>query len=281
MTKQNILIGADPEFFLRDIKTKKFISAHGLVPGDKKNPHKLEDGACQLDGTAIEFNINPAGSALEFEYNVHSVLKQLRAMIPKQYEFVFEPAIHYDKEYWKTIPEDYKVLGCDPDFNAYSHGATPQTPPKPVNTMRTGAGHIHIGWTDKAEPTDEIHFWDCRTIIQDLNTWYTNINKIWDTDTQRKNMYGNGAVFRPKSYGVEFRTPSNAWLNYPNLWAWIFDSVKEVFFHSNDRLTLNNYLYIYEYLNETPEKKVKAYNMFASRCKFPSVPKDYNLKVSM
>ena len=55
-----ILVGCDPEVFVA--KGGKFISAHGMIPGTKKAPHKVERGAVQVDGMALEFNIDPAAS---------------------------------------------------------------------------------------------------------------------------------------------------------------------------------------------------------------------------
>ena len=54
----NILIGCDPEVFVK--QNGVFRSAHGLIRGDKKNPQKIRSGAVQVDGMALEFNIDPA-----------------------------------------------------------------------------------------------------------------------------------------------------------------------------------------------------------------------------
>jgi len=53
-----ILVGCDPEYFVK--KNGIFQSAHGLIMGDKKNPQKVRNGAVQVDGMAVEFNIDPA-----------------------------------------------------------------------------------------------------------------------------------------------------------------------------------------------------------------------------
>ena len=66
-----ILVGCDPEVFVK--KNNQFVSAHGLIRGDKKNPFPVKDGAVQVDGMALEFNINPAHSENEFVFSVQSV----------------------------------------------------------------------------------------------------------------------------------------------------------------------------------------------------------------
>jgi hypothetical protein len=48
----------------------------------------------------------------------------------------------------------------------------------------------------------------------------------YDKDTRRRGMYGNGGCFRPKSYGCEYRTLSNAWLNSRVTIEWVFNAVQ-------------------------------------------------------
>ena len=43
MKLHNVTIGADPELFIINEKTKKVVSAVGLIPGEKRNPWRLED----------------------------------------------------------------------------------------------------------------------------------------------------------------------------------------------------------------------------------------------
>lgn len=68
-----IMLGADPEIFLTDSQTGQFVSAHEvshLIRGDKRNPEKVDCGAIQIDGTALEFNINPTNCEDEWVHNL-------------------------------------------------------------------------------------------------------------------------------------------------------------------------------------------------------------------
>src|SRR5690606_19162733 len=123
-------------------------------------------------------------------------------------------------------PPETKVLGCDPDFNAYSGKRNPN--PEPVGTMRTGSGHLHIGWTDNADVTDESHLFDCKAVVKAMDSILIPVSKLWDKDNRREKMYGARGAFRPKPYGVEYRTMNNSWLNKPMIWSWLFDTSKAI-----------------------------------------------------
>src|SRR5690606_33825534 len=95
-----VTIGCDPEFFLKLRSNGANRSAHGIVPGTKKEPHKLDKGAVQLDGTAVEFNIEPAKSPKDFTNNIESVLKDIRKIVPERYAFNFSPSVVYGAKYF-------------------------------------------------------------------------------------------------------------------------------------------------------------------------------------
>lgn len=217
-----VTIGCDPEFFLKDTKTGAYTSAHDMVPGDKKNPYKLKDGAVQVDGTAVEFNINPASSEEEFVHNIDSVLTQIREMIDKRFEFAFIPAIYYPKAYFDSLPDYTKVLGCDPDYDGYN-GREIKRYPDNYPGLRTGSGHIHIGWGKDLDTTDPDHFADCKFFSHWFSYFYDRQREVFDTDKLRGNLYGTKQPFRPKPYGVECRAPSNAWLRDKHNWKCMYN----------------------------------------------------------
>lgn len=223
-----ITIGADPEIFVHDRRKNHYISAHDLIPGTKKNPYGIKYGAVQVDGVALEYNIEPASSPAQFTAYNMAVLRTLNHMVQQKnnaYSLIFKPTIHFPVEYFeKEIPADAKVLGCDPDYNAYTGEIN--HPPSTKKPMRTGSGHIHIGWTENADPLSPAHFFDCISVVKQLDHTLGFLSSVWDEDTERQELYGKMGTFRPKPYGVEYRVLSNAWLRYPRLYPWIFNTVK-------------------------------------------------------
>jgi hypothetical protein len=212
-----VLLGADPEVFM--MQAGKFISAHGMIQGDKEQPFPVKDGAVQVDGMALEFNIDPADSEATFVANIDSVMAQLKDMVP-DHEVVVTPVAHFGSEYIQAQPMEARELGCDPDYNAYTEREN--SPPNEELPFRTGAGHVHIGWTQGMNVRDPMHFSSCISIIKQLDFHLGLVSLLYDDETQRRAMYGAAGAFRPKPYGVEYRTLSNAWLASPELTAWVW-----------------------------------------------------------
>lgn len=218
-------IGADPEFFLRDKATGKFVSAHGIIPGTKRNPLKVEKGAVQVDGMALEFNIDPVTDADSWVGNITTVIAQMREMVDSQLEFVFQPTAQFGKEYIDSQPEAAKELGCEPDYNAYTGEVNPK--PNADLGFRTASGHVHIGWTDQQDITDSEHLDACKMLVKQLDCFLASAAFAWDRDDIRQTMYGAPGAFRPKHYGVEYRVLSNAWLNDERSMRYVFNQTQQ------------------------------------------------------
>lgn len=252
-----ILVGADPELFVKDGKGE-LVSAHGMVEGTKDKPFPVENGAIQVDGMALEFNITPAKDCDEFVRNIKSVMATLKSMIPEDHQLVAESVAHFSEEVFESSPEEALILGCDPDFNAYDDGNQFPTPNGDVN-FRTASGHIHIGWTKNADVNDPNHIQDCINIVQQLDVALGLIfTKIDDDDTQRRTLYGKAGCFRVKPYGVEYRTLSNHWLRdekymrivYNNVIKAVGDLLKGEFYYYKQGDWLDP-KYIPKYINES------------------------------
>lgn len=215
----DITIGADPEIFVT--KDNKFVTAHKLIHGTKKEPYKVARGAVQVDGMALEFNIDPSSNKKTFLLNIRTVLSTLDRMVP-EHKLSFDSVAYFSKEYLSSLPEEATDLGCDPDFNAWT--GQMNVAPDRTAMFRTAAGHIHIGWTNSISEKDPIHFDICKRIVKQLDYYLGLPSLLFDKETKRRELYGKAGAFRPKSYGVEYRVLSNKWLTSDTLIEWVYDN---------------------------------------------------------
>lgn len=237
-----LTIGADPELFLQN-SNKKLISAVNLIGGTKENPLPLDYPGCALqeDNVAAEFNIPPCKTFKEFNSSIQFVLAHLELKVePLGLSLASKIASHTFTEdqldTWQAM-----VFGCEPDFNAWTKKQNPR--PKVDNpNLRSAGGHIHIG-TD----LDKI------AIIKSMDLHLGVPSLDLDTDTERRKLYGKAGAYRPKSYGVEYRTLSNFWIwSEENLkWAWEQTNKAVEFVKKNKRIPLSIQKDIQLAINET------------------------------
>lgn len=216
----HITVGADPELFVT--KNGKFRSAHGLIPGTKQEPFKVPHGAVQVDGMALEFNIDPVDNADDFVRNIKSVMSSLKDMVPG-YEFAIVPSCRFHGAHFKAQPDEAKELGCTPDYDAYTLTETPK--PDGTTNMRTASGHVHVGFVQVDDPSTMEHMIRCATLVKQLDAYLGVPSILYDDDVNRRSMYGKAGCFRPKPYGVEYRTLSNAWLLSEERMRFVFNQI--------------------------------------------------------
>ncbi len=217
-----ITVGADPEFFVRE--RRHFISGHIFPCGTKQHPMRTKHGAIQVDGIALECNVTPASSRSEFIDSVRGVISDLTGVVRKRRpdaEIVARPSIFFGYKRLSTLPLENARLGCDPDYCAYT--TRPNNPPDSDQPFRTGAGHIHVGFTKAADVTDFDHFDLCAKVARNMDFHLGLPSLLWDYDDRRRSLYGQAGAFRPKSYGMEYRVLSNAWLADDRRLGWVFD----------------------------------------------------------
>jgi len=203
--------GCDPELFLMN-KEGEFVSAAGLVPGTKEEPYKVPGGAVQVDGMAAEFNIDPASTFSEFNQNINTVLKHLRRIVPKDLRMVPVPSATFSEKVWNESPEEAKVLGCTPDFNAWTGEINPVPNTDDDPRTRCAGGHLHVGWTEDADFSDVNHITNCCDLVRQFDWYLGGWSLRVDNDSTRRKLYGKAGAMRVKPYGVEYRVLSNFWL---------------------------------------------------------------------
>lgn len=223
----DILIGADPEFFVRSKKTNELISAHGLIAGTKANPIPMGPGHAQVDGMALEINVPPAKNAKEFIDGFKGVMNALEKELP-DFKFDFSPVAHFGADVIRNQPREARELGCEPDFNAHNGGkANPR--PNAETPFRTASGHVHIGWTQDQDTQDPDHLEACNMLSKQLDFYLGLPSLLWDSDPTRRQLYGKAGCYRPKSYGMEYRTLSNAWLTDDEYIKFVVEQSKTAF----------------------------------------------------
>ena len=224
----NLLIGADPEFFVR--RKNHWISGHIFDCGTKTHPKPMMMGKCQVDGIALEINVTPAASRVRFEANVLGAKQELERFIQKtdkDVRLVAKPSIFFGHQRLSKLPEVAADLGCQPDFNAYEGEVNPR--PNKGSPIRTGAGHIHIGWMKDANVKSRSHIETCCELTKQLDYYLGLPSLLWDTDTRRRTLYGQAGAFRPKPYGLEYRVLSNKWTETRKHIGWVFDQTVKAF----------------------------------------------------
>lgn len=222
INNQNWTIGADPEIFMA--QKGQFVSAHNVIPGDKQNPYKVKGGAVQVDGMALEFNIDPSSSFEEFANNLNQVQNILKDMIGDA-EFLNDSSVFFDEKFLESIPFQNRVLGCEMDYDGWS--LSDITPPNQNTLMRTVGGHVHLGGFYSDNEYDWKHFQSGARMARILDETLGVYSILWDKDDFRRKMYGKAGCFRPKKYGMEYRTLSNQWLFKPALVRFVYNSVVE------------------------------------------------------
>lgn len=204
-------IGADPEIFLK--KNGRPISVYETkLPGSKAEPHKTGYGAVQQDGFAAEFNIDPSPyrDFERFNQNIVRTVADLRTLAG-DFSLAKDVTVQdFDKEYISTMPAAVRELGCDPDFNAYTLEKNPR--PDGEVLFRTAAGHVHIGWGADIPVDNQEHMEICASFVKMMDATVGLFMTYIDREPRRRDLYGRAGAFRPKPYGVEYRTPSNVWI---------------------------------------------------------------------
>lgn len=216
------LLGCDPEIFVGQNGSP--VSAFGLIAGDKQNPLKVQHGAVQVDGMALEFNIDAVSCEADWMRNINGVLGILASMVP-QHQLLPIPVAEFGLEYIRSQPEKAKELGCEPDYDAYLVATNPR--PNGELPFRSAAGHIHFGIpeTGNDAPVDDADYigW-LATKVRELDFYLALPSLFYDADTKRRELYGKAGAFRPKKYGMEYRTLSNQWLGSDSLKRWAYQA---------------------------------------------------------
>jgi hypothetical protein len=233
----NLTIGADPELAVIDELTGKPVPAWLITDAKKDGEHQkiTEHVDIHSDGVALEFNFTPSSPHNFVDHSLHAyqnVVSFLHHFSQTKGGVNYVPSrvpeiTGYDKE---TLMHPIAVMtGCDPDFDAYRENPDIPRDIKQAahnNKYKFFGGHIHVGYDkEKCPPWAVARLMDLMVYLPLMMS---------DMQPLRKEWHGQPGIFRPKIYGMEYRTPSNFWVGAKvesrhirdNIWA-LFTLVEE------------------------------------------------------
>lgn len=238
---KNVQIGADIEVFIQDLETNEIVSAEGLIRGTKKAPFVFDESnkyfATSLDNVLAEFNIPPVTSQEDFYNYLHKSLNYIKGTIPKGMCVAIQPSAYLHDRHLQT--EQAQTFGCELDFNAYTRHPNYINPTDNAN-LRSAGGHIHIGYERPAiyNVLNYIPDEERISLVKTLDFFVGIPSVLMEPENKRRCLYGKAGAFRPKPYGVEYRTTSNYFLRDKETTDWLYDSVQASINFINDGNTL-------------------------------------------
>ena len=254
-------IGSDPELFVFNNKTKKVVSAIDKIPGYKDAPYTegLPQGyGLQTDNILAEFNIPPVRNEEDFINAIEFMKKFIRTTVQK-----IDPNLDILCQASSKVPAKElkhpraKEFGCDPDFCIYTKGPNKVGTAAKTN-LRSAGFHIHVGY-----PECNIDSSISRLRYIDAIVGLPSI--IYDTDTERRNLYGKAGCFRLQPYGFEYRTLSSYWIGSPDRLRFIWKQVEWALFMHDHSANLPDEEIVREVINtnnvDAAKELIKQYKL--------------------
>lgn len=222
-------LGADPELFVIARKGGEFakntiVPVCGKVGGTKNNPvvvpkaaladfMKMDssskgDFAYQEDNVMFEFNIPGLSNSDYFHHTIQGYLSYLENSIlaPRGLMLAWINKYKFPEKFL-THPMAH-IIGCSPDFDAYRPKHNQVRKPFEITDLgnqRFCGGHLHVQYNTNNVPREIF----ARYMDLVVGLPFLSLDKQGD----RRKFYGKAGIYRPKDYGIEYRTPSNFWLD--------------------------------------------------------------------
>jgi hypothetical protein len=210
-------LGCDPEILLVN-EYGKYISSVGLIGGSKDFPRPIDEegNAVQEDNVTVEFNTPPCKSSADFIKHINKNkewIKQRAADLGLA--VAIKPSAVFEDDQLNSY--EAQTFGCEPDFCAWNGGRQNPRPSAVNKNLRSCGGHIHIA----LEESDDLF-----AVIKAMDLFVGCMMLEFDDDKGRRELYGKAGAFRKKSYGVEYRTASNRWIESDERIQWAWDQTE-------------------------------------------------------
>jgi hypothetical protein len=232
MKAENITLGCDPELLVQSTNQTIVAVPAWEVVSAKKGDTPLpisSNTSIHADGVALEFNTTPvpirhfADRALNSFRDTATWVKSTGEVMGKKLRAIASvPEItDFSKE---VLANPLANLdGCAVDYCAYNEDPCRPRERQPINSssMRYLGGHIHVGYdTSIIPPWAMARFFDLFVYAPIVTS---------DKQPNRRPIYGLAGLYRPKPYGMEYRTPSSYWLTHGSIARTIQKNIQEIF----------------------------------------------------
>lgn len=212
-------VGHDVEVFVAERDTDKIIPVCGRVGGTKEKPIPLEGSKVgttyQEDGVALELGMTPC-LYQEFESNILVCREDAQKLAAdKGLRILKGSANKFDAKDLKPFPQAM-ILGCSSDQLAAQRGEARQPIlVESLNNQRFTGGHLHFSYPIGGSRTDRrnangVPTWAIVDMLDAFALAFYHYHSI-NQQGNRFPFYGLPGLYRDKPYGLEYRTPSNAW----------------------------------------------------------------------
>ena len=267
LNENNIMIGSDPELFCVTYQNNQeycvppiILEEEGLkiISQELRNDGKTikhsyyydeDDIKILSDGSAFELTVKPVllSNLEELYERIRRGYELTGGMInPFGYFLSVIPTINFDIE--KYGIEKYETAcesGCDPDLDAWNEEWVCETFSTKNYPYRHGGAHIHFGLPEKY--IEEFHIYSIQAVkflSMTVGSYFLINSPESKLDSIRLNYFGKPGKYRKPKYGIEYRSPSNAWTTKKeillNSKKWILIGLN-LLFHEKGEDILNNF----------------------------------------
>lgn len=237
-TSRVAMTGCDPEIFITK-KDGSLIPAFNFLPFQNACTKPKDRDVCPdssgvtngrtgmywapfyADGFAAEFGMKPGschGWGMDrVRFGLELVYLAMKAH-DKDANLTLQNVVPIDPEILANASADQIALGCSPSKNAYGDQVDLPTDARTL-PFRVAGGHIHFGMSNMNPPKGEATREERNELAAKWMDMVVGVPAVAlfegiDSPTRRR-FYGRAGEYRDKTYGLEYRTLSNAWLGHP------------------------------------------------------------------
>jgi hypothetical protein len=207
---KKVIVFNDGSCILKDTVTgssKNFESVHEYESSPHYHPSIPINTEAQYINSLPSFSSQFGGivkaakaetDVLKARPNFLKVMKALEGFLPKGHSMSWVPAVEFDEQVFADAPDDYKELGCSPDWNAWEEDLNPPPYCEDRPFLRTASGHIHIGWGENYSLDDALHQRNCFDFVKQLDWYLGGWSLKHDSDPTRRTLYGRARSLSPE-----------------------------------------------------------------------------------